>query len=184
MSDDEKKWTLTAEGDWLAGQSFEIGNHSVLGRDSSCDITIPGTHLSRQHAELAVKDGRLLIRDLDSSNGTFLNDKQITEASLNPGDVVRFDVLTFKVDGPSESEKEPDANATKVRVVQPAAKKKPPPKPVSDKNWKTKPSSVGNRHDTMQISTSQKASKVLINSIAIMIGLAALAGIGYLITYL
>ncbi len=45
-----KSWRLVAVGDWLSGQSFEIHKKATLGRDTDCDITIPGTHLSRRHA--------------------------------------------------------------------------------------------------------------------------------------
>ncbi len=95
-----KYWQLIACGDWLSGQSYVIKGHTVLGRDTSCDITIPGTHLSRRHAELAITGDKLLIRDLGSSNGTFIDQEQISESELKDGDEIRFDVLTFRVQAP------------------------------------------------------------------------------------
>lgn len=179
----QEKWELVAEGDWLVGQRFEISRHAVLGRDSTCDITIPGTHLSRRHAELAVKGGNLLIRDLNSSNGTYINDQRVTETALNPGDSVRFDVLRFKVYGPSKDAPAVDSNATKIR--QPASPRPRPTKtPPQERNWKTKPTAVGNRDKTQVFSTNEQAASHLWTVLAVILGLAAIAGLGYLVTYL
>ncbi|WP_159931189.1 FHA domain-containing protein [Oceanicoccus sp. KOV_DT_Chl] len=175
-------WELVAEGDWLVGQRFRINGHAVLGRDASCDITIPGTHLSRRHAELAVKGNKLQIRDLGSSNGTYVNDVKVMDSELKTGDTVRFDVLRFRIQGPESAEL--DSNATMIREALP---KKPvtSPKPRPDsKNWKTKPTSVGNRSTTEQMSTVKKASNTLWTAIIVVIGLATVAGIGFLITQL
>ena len=180
---DQEKWELVAEGDWLVGQRFEIARHAVLGRDSSCDITIPGTHLSRLHAELAVKGGALLIRDLKSSNGTYVNDRKVTETVLKPGDSVRFDVLRFKVHGPSTN-RAADAQATMIRQPDVIKKTKAPKAPPPDKNWKTKPTAVGNRNETVQIPAAQKAVTHLWTALAVVVGLATIAGLGYLVTLL
>ena len=177
-------WALVAEGDWLVGQRFEITRHAVLGRDSTCDITIPGTHLSRRHAELAVKGGALLIRDLNSSNGTFVNDERVTEAALKAGDSVRFDVLRFKVHGPSISTPPAGTKATMIRRPPSSTKPKAPRGTPEEKNWKTKPTSVGNRDQTIHFTTSQKAANHVWTLLAVLLGLAALAGLGYLVTYL
>jgi hypothetical protein len=94
------QWQLVADGGWLSGKSFNIEHHAVLGRDAQCNITIAGKHLSRRHAELFVQSNQLIIRDLNSVNGTFVNDKKIIEIELNPGDSVRFDALYFVIYGP------------------------------------------------------------------------------------
>lgn len=178
-------WELVAVGDWLAGQRFEITRHAVLGRDSSCDITIPGTHLSRHHAELAVKGGALLIRDLKSSNGTFVNDQRVTETSLKPGDSVRFDVLTFRVHGPCEADTtQADTRATMIRRPPPSRRPRAGAKPAVEKQWKSKPTAVGNRDKTLHMSTVDRGGNFLWTLMAILVGLATLAGIGYLITFL
>jgi pSer/pThr/pTyr-binding forkhead associated (FHA) protein len=171
-------WHIVASGDWLSGQRFAINQHAVLGRDSSCDITIPGTHLSRRHAELAVSGNKLLVRDLGSSNGTFVNDKQVTETELQAGDTIRFDVLTFTVEEPSKEED----NATIVRPPDTPSQKLPANKSLTptEKQWKSKPTSVGNRDKTIQISTTQKAAGSLWNLLAVLIGIGTLVAIAYL----
>ncbi len=116
-----------------------------MGRGSQCDITIPGTHLSRQHAELIVHDNRVQVKDLASANGTFINDRPITEGVAKAGDQIRFDVYSFKLLGPNE-----DRNKTQVRA--PIKIKRKPVEEVEKekaaaaaKRWKTKPTSIGNR---------------------------------------
>jgi FHA domain len=177
-------WHLVAEGDWLSGQRFDIHDHAVLGRDSSCDITIPGTHLSRRHAELAVHGAVLQIRDLGSSNGTYVNDQRVTEAELNPGDKVQFDVLTFRVHGPAKVAVV-DENATKVRLVNSPPKRQPQhSKPLEAKQWKTKPTSVGNRDETLHMTVGQKAASSLWTLLAVATTVVTLVAIGYMITQL
>ena len=68
-------WTIQSKASWLEKNQYSITNKVIIGRDPSCDIALPLEHLSRRHVELEVKGGQLYIKDLDSSNGTFLNGK-------------------------------------------------------------------------------------------------------------
>ena len=69
-----------------------------VGRQNSLEIALCHDSVSRVHAELAVRDGRLWLRDCDSSNGTFVNRQRITEpVALEPGDVIHFATCEFVV---------------------------------------------------------------------------------------
>lgn len=69
------------------GQWFEIGTDDVvLGRDSDCDITLQDPRASRRHAEVSPRDGRYILKDLGSTNGTRLGSRLVTEAPLSDGD--------------------------------------------------------------------------------------------------
>lgn len=57
-----------------------------IGRDRSCDIPLDDEAASRVHMEIARKGGQFVIRDLRSTNGTYLNDARITESPLQNGD--------------------------------------------------------------------------------------------------
>lgn len=105
-------WALKANHSALANRVFPIKATSVVGRSSDCDITLSASHLSRHHAKMIVKDGQLYIKDLDSSNGTYLNGKKVAEAKVKRGDEVRFDTLCFGVIGPAN-----DMDKTSVRSV-------------------------------------------------------------------
>lgn len=79
----------------------------TLGRNESCDFQILSSRVSREHAEI-VRDGtQFRLRDLKSTNGTFLNGQRIDEVRLNDGDlVVIADVeFTFRRGSEAESRK-------------------------------------------------------------------------------
>jgi FHA domain/Domain of unknown function (DUF1707) len=64
--------------------------HLTIGRSSSCHLVMADDTVSRRHAELFLDDGRWILRDLGSSNGTYLNGRRIGEAEVRPGDVVHL----------------------------------------------------------------------------------------------
>ena len=89
---------MTALGGELKGKSFPIHGIVALGRSNKCDVCINDEYMSRRHAELSIKGGLLRIVDLDSSNGTFVNGKEITEAHpLQNYDQIRIGntILTY-----------------------------------------------------------------------------------------
>lgn len=94
-------WSLKAKTGSIVGQSFVVPSVGklVIGRAANCDVQLPANHVSRQHAEVQVSAGKLIVRDLNSSNGTFVNRKRVTEAELKSGDEVRFDTFNFDVVG-------------------------------------------------------------------------------------
>jgi serine phosphatase RsbU (regulator of sigma subunit)/pSer/pThr/pTyr-binding forkhead associated (FHA) protein len=78
-----------------------------IGRFADCDICLDHNGVSREHAQLTNEKGKYFIEDLKSRNGTFLNDKQITEKTrLRNGDLLRFcDVeLVFTTDAEDQIE--------------------------------------------------------------------------------
>lgn len=137
-------WKLKAMGNWLDGQVFTLGTKTVIGRDSSCDITIPGSHLSRKHAVLVTAGNKLNIKDLDSANGTFVNDERVEQAQLKDGDMVRLDILTFHVIAPDERAMPPHMRRTMMTSAITSEQEKAA---AGDKSWVTKPTSIGNREN-------------------------------------
>jgi adenylate cyclase len=69
----------------------------VVGRAVNSDIPIYDPTISRQHAQVSASNGGVQIKDLGSSNGTFLNGSKITEAVATPNDVVMFGKVSFYV---------------------------------------------------------------------------------------
>jgi len=57
-----------------------------IGRDSSCDVALDDEAASRVHSEIVRQDDQYVLKDLNSTNGTFLNDARITECPLQNGD--------------------------------------------------------------------------------------------------
>ena len=149
------KWTLVSDSSWLSGQEFNLtAAATTIGRGSNCDITIPGTHLSRQHAEISIKGTRLHVRDLASANGTYLNDTRISEAFARPGDRLRLDVYSFRIIGPEVDDKKTrvrprPGSRRKSAGDTPAAEPKLEPK-LEPKQWKMRSTSPGNRVEPPQ----------------------------------
>ena len=79
------------------------GRH-VVGRTDEAKLRVPLPTVSRQHCELVFEGETLAIRDLGSSNGTFLNHERVDRADLNAGDVVGIGpcLLTVQIDGRPE----------------------------------------------------------------------------------
>jgi adenylate cyclase len=70
---------------------------ALVGRAATSDVPIYDPTISRRHAELVLAPNGVRVRDLGSSNGTFLNGARITEAVAVDGDVVTFGKVAFHV---------------------------------------------------------------------------------------
>jgi adenylate cyclase len=79
----------------------------VVGRAVNSDVPIYDPTISRQHAQVSANNGGVLIKDLGSSNGTFLNGSKITEATAQPNDVVMFGKVSFYVRDVAQKEDRP-----------------------------------------------------------------------------
>ncbi len=69
----------------------------VLGRILSADVRIDDPRVSRIHALVEVRNGALLLTDLASSHGTFVNGKKVVESALQFGDVIKLGFVEIKV---------------------------------------------------------------------------------------
>lgn len=82
--------TLRLRADARGGGNFEHtfeGAEVIIGRASTCDLSLDDRFLSRQHTRLRLEEGRWLVDDLGSRNGTLLNGRPVTRAStFEPGD--------------------------------------------------------------------------------------------------
>lgn len=137
-------WRLVSDSSWLAGKSFEIPRNQavVIGRGTQCDIVIPGTHLSRRHAELTVDGTSLRVKDLSSANGTFINERRIEESVAYSGDRLRIDVYSFRLVGPESVDHKTRVRPSIEALTKPVEKRQASQEP---KRWKTRPTSPGNR---------------------------------------
>ncbi|HEY3963788.1 MAG TPA: FHA domain-containing protein [Planctomycetaceae bacterium] len=70
---------------------------TTVGRSSACNFVIHNGTVSRNHAEIQIAGQTATIRDLVSSNGTFLNDERISESPLLVGQQLRFGKVGFLV---------------------------------------------------------------------------------------
>lgn len=99
----------------LAGRVIELP-HGILrvGRNSANDIQIEEPSVSSFHCELQVADIGVGIRDLNSTNGTFINQKQVVKGMLHSGDLLTLGEIDFAVEMP-----EVNVALPKIEVVEP-----------------------------------------------------------------
>jgi serine/threonine protein kinase len=62
----------------------------MVGRDRTCSIVLTHPAVSRRHARLTISGGTFMLEDLQSANGTYVNNTRVDRARLKAGDVVRF----------------------------------------------------------------------------------------------
>src|SRR5215831_19664099 len=75
-----------------------IDGITTVGRHDDCQIRIKSSQVSRRHCELFEKKGLLLVKDLSSSNGTFVNGKRINgQQVLEPGDELAIGPVLLRV---------------------------------------------------------------------------------------
>lgn len=69
----------------------------VIGRGTECSMRIPVSAVSRRHCELTQNNRSIKLKDLGSSNGTYVNGKRVLEAKLKAGDRVQIGPVMFTV---------------------------------------------------------------------------------------
>ena len=84
-----------------------VRGRTVIGR-LACDLTFEDPLLSRKHAAVEVyNEDYVLVRDLASTNGTFVNDHLVTQVRITPGDVIRVGKVRLRL----SVEREQDGNS-------------------------------------------------------------------------
>ena len=74
-----------------AGMIYDIGDGAVLGRGEGAEIRLEDPFASSRHAQLTLQAGVIVLEDLGSTNGTYLNEELLAgPAPLHPGDRVRI----------------------------------------------------------------------------------------------
>ncbi|MBI1450059.1 FHA domain-containing protein [Acinetobacter sp. AC1-2] len=112
-------WKLQAITGEITGQEISIDRDMLVGRHQDADVLLQAAEISRRHAALLLKDQLLWVQDLNSSNGTFINDIRIEqEKQLHDGDIVQFASFKFSVLAPvHEIEDLPEIEAEPVNTV-------------------------------------------------------------------
>jgi adenylate cyclase len=89
----------------------------LIGRALGCDLPLAHATVSRRHAEVVSNGDEVWVRDLGSSNGTFVNGARVTEANLALGDKVDFGEVPFRLE---QAEHVPVGSASPTRTTEPA----------------------------------------------------------------
>lgn len=109
---------------------LEVGDReATLGRDRGCTIALEDKAISRSHARILPSPQGILLRDLGSSNGTWVNGQRITEALLRDGDEIRLGACVIRFVLPLDQAKTVmmEAEALKSHLTPPVPQSPPQP---------------------------------------------------------
>ncbi len=82
------------------GDTFSLQPVTELGRDLTNTVVVPDAFASAQHARLTLRDGQWWLEDLDSRNGTFINNHRIVRPTpVRAGDVIRVGRVGLRLEG-------------------------------------------------------------------------------------
>src|SRR5688572_17678365 len=77
------------------GEMFKVGHGGDIGRGSDVEFRLTDTEISRRHARIKRRGGDVLVEDLNSTNGTFVNGDQVELQKLNDGDKIQVGTTTI-----------------------------------------------------------------------------------------
>ncbi|GIW04220.1 MAG: FHA domain-containing protein [Thermomicrobiales bacterium] len=87
-----------ANASLVAGTTLPLGSPTLLGRHPRCDIVVDDASVSAEHAEIIGADGEWWVRDLGSTNGTFVNGHEVTfPTQVEDGDSLQIGRVKFRV---------------------------------------------------------------------------------------
>lgn len=99
------------------------GETLTIGRESQADIPVNADQqMSSVHMSVECKDGRCVVQDLNSTNGTFINERRLEKSAVvHEGDVIRCGVTRFEVQqAPAPAQDAPPPNTNATAAVPPA----------------------------------------------------------------
>lgn len=97
---------LVVLSDSLKGLSHELKvERTTVGRVEDNTFQIAEQSVSSHHCEILLKGNDVVIKDLNSTNGTFINGERVAEATLKPGQTLRLGQIELKLDGPAPAGK-------------------------------------------------------------------------------
>ncbi len=90
---------LVVLSEGLTGRSHELkAETTTIGRTEENTFQIPDASVSSHHCEVILRGHEVVIRDLNSTNGTFINGQQITESALKPSQILRLGQVEVRLE--------------------------------------------------------------------------------------
>jgi len=107
---------LLSEG--LTGRTFELKvEKTTVGRVEDNAFQIPETSVSSHHAEIVLRGSDVVVKDLNSTNGTFINGEKVTEAVLKPGQILRLGMIEMRLETGESPIAGPRKSLDQTRVI-------------------------------------------------------------------
>ncbi len=91
---------LVVLSEGLTGRTHELkAEQTTVGRLEDNSFQVPDPSVSSHHCEVILKGQEVLVRDLGSTNGSFINGERITEAMLRPSQILRLGQVEIRLEG-------------------------------------------------------------------------------------
>src|SRR6266700_8112480 len=90
----------------MSGRSHELKvDKTTIGRVEDNTFQIPEPSVSSHHCEVLLKGSDVVVHDLNSTNGTFINGEKVTESPIKPGQILRLGQIEMRLetDAPAAS---------------------------------------------------------------------------------
>lgn len=151
-----------------AGKRLRLppGKELTVGREAGCQIVLNSSLVSRRHCQLLLTDGGIVVTDVGSQNGTYVNDVAIDQPTLlKTGDVLRIGAILFEVQKLTEE----SVAATPSRTPAPAIprRKSEDPGGISDADiasWLSEQPAATTSGDTTEIDLSASPTSSTISA--------------------
>jgi pSer/pThr/pTyr-binding forkhead associated (FHA) protein len=109
----------------MTGRTFELNiERTTVGRVEDNTFQIGDSSVSSHHAEILLRGTDIVVKDLNSTNGTFINGEKITETVLQPGQTLRLGQVELKIDDGKPVSAPPPPAPVGAPAPAPAAPKK------------------------------------------------------------
>ena len=106
---------LVVLSEGLTGRSHELkAERTTIGRVEDNTFQIPDSSVSSHHCEILLKGSEVVVKDLNSTNGTFINGNQITEAPLKPSQILRLGQVEVRLESDAGSPKKQVLDHTQI----------------------------------------------------------------------
>jgi len=162
-----------------AGTQFDVSRPLVIGRDDTADLVIEDSQASRRHARIEPTANGAIVEDLQSTNGTFVNDNELHgRVEMGPDDELLIGVTVMQVRTPAAVQRQPSA----VRAVPAFATPESRPaftEPVKSGGGSALPPTDSGVPELERLRDSRVKTKASLAPLAIFV-LAALAVVIYL----
>jgi hypothetical protein len=134
------KLVLQNHVDGLVGRSWTFTPPAVVGREPDAQVCVDHDSVSRKHCQFTLNgEGALVVRDVGSTNGTYVDDRKVDHATLMPGQELQIGALLLKIEFSVEPEvvqRPAPRPQGSVYATQPMQTFRPVPLPPEKPWWK------------------------------------------------
>lgn len=126
----------------IQAQAWTFQAPATVGRDPNCDVCIEHDSISRKHCQFSINvHEALVVKDLESMNGTYLDDRRVQNAVLMPGQIVQIGALLLQIEFSDDASAPPPKAKSAPKkgntyATQPLETFRPVPLPPEKPWWK------------------------------------------------